>query len=85
MIVIGADIHKRTHALAAIDASTGQLLSEREIAATQQGHLEGLRWARELGYEVVWAIEDCRHVSQRFERSLVAAITARSSSASGQG
>lgn len=73
MIVIGADTHKRTHALAAIDASTGQLLGEREIAATEQGHLEGLRWARELGYEIVWAIEDCRHVSQRFERSLVAA------------
>jgi hypothetical protein len=72
MIVIGADTHKRTHALSAIDASTGQLLSEREIAATEQGHLEGLRWARELGHEVVWAIEDCRHVS-RFERWLVAA------------
>jgi hypothetical protein len=65
--------HKRTHALAAVDASTGQLLGEREIAATEQGHLEGLRWARELGHEIAWAIEDCRHVSQRFERSLVAA------------
>jgi hypothetical protein len=33
--VIGADTHKRTHALAAVDASTGQLLGEREIAATE--------------------------------------------------
>jgi transposase len=32
-----------------------------------------LRWARELGHEIAWAIEDCRHVSQRFERSLVSA------------
>ncbi len=71
MIVIGADTHKRTHALAAIDADTGQLLGEREIAATEQGHLDGLRWAHELGHEIVWAIEDYRHVSQRFERSLV--------------
>jgi transposase len=30
-------------------------------------------WARELGHEIAWAIEGCRHVSQRFERSLVAA------------
>jgi hypothetical protein len=29
------------------------------------------RWAHELGQDVVWAIEDCRHVSQCFERSLV--------------
>ncbi|MFZ2052419.1 MAG: IS110 family transposase [Solirubrobacteraceae bacterium] len=72
MIVIGADTHKRTHALAAVDADTGQLLGEREIAATEQGHLDGLRWAHELGQEIVWAIEDCRHV-QRFERSLVSA------------
>ena len=71
MIVIGADTHKRTHALAAIDADTGQLLGEREITANEQGHLDGLRWARELGHEIAWAIEDCRHVSQRFERSLV--------------
>lgn len=35
MIVIGADTHKRTHALAAIDADTGQLLGEREITATE--------------------------------------------------
>jgi transposase len=73
MIVIGADTHKRTHALAAVDADTGQLLAEREIAATEQGHLDGLRWAHELGQDIVWAIEDCRHVSQRFERSLVSA------------
>jgi transposase len=73
MIVIGADTHKRTHALAAVDADTGQLFGEREIATNEQGHLDGLRWARELGHEIAWAIEDCRHVSQRFERSLVSA------------
>jgi transposase len=56
MIVIGADVHKSTHALAAVDAATGQLLGEREIAARGQGHLEALRWAHELGQELVWAI-----------------------------
>jgi transposase len=73
MIVIGADVHKSTHALAAVDEDSGQLVGEREIAATEQGHLDGLRWARQLGQELVWAIEDCRHVSQRLERALVAA------------
>ncbi len=53
MIVIGADVHKSTHALAAIDAGTGQLLGEREILATEQGHLEALRWAHEFDQEIV--------------------------------
>jgi transposase len=60
MIVIGADVHKSTHSLAAVDAATGQLLGEREIAAREQGHLEALRWAHEIDGEIVWAIEDCR-------------------------
>jgi transposase len=67
MIVIGADTHKSTHALAAVDAATGQLLSEREIPAAEKGHLDALRWAHELDEGIVWAIEDCRHVSQHLE------------------
>jgi hypothetical protein len=62
MIVIGADVHKSTHALAAVDAATGQPLGEREITAREQGHLEALRWGHELGGELVWAIEDCREI-----------------------
>ena len=73
MIVIGADTHKSTHALAAVDAETGQLLGEREITAREAGHTEALRWAHALNTEIVWAIEDCRHVSQRLEHALVAA------------
>jgi transposase len=57
MIVIGADVHKSTHALAAVDANTGQLLAEKEIPAKEQGHLDALRWAHELDAEIVWAIE----------------------------
>jgi hypothetical protein len=33
MIVIGADTHKRTHALAAVDAGTGRVRGKREIKA----------------------------------------------------
>jgi transposase len=73
MIVIGADIHKSSHALAAVDGATAQLLGEREIAAREQGHLEALRWARGLGDEVVWAIEDCRDLSHHLEQALIAA------------
>src|SRR5262245_34761142 len=73
MIVIGADTHKRSHALAAVQLGTGAIASEREIGANEAGHLAALRWARELDDERVWAIEDCRHVSRLLEQALVAA------------
>jgi transposase len=74
MIVIGADIHKSSHALAAVDGTTGALAGEIEIRADEAGHRTGLRWARELGQdERVWAIEDCRHISRRLEHALIAA------------
>ena len=56
MIVIGADTHKATHALVAVDAGSGQVLSEREIPADEAGHLQALRWAHELDSELIWAI-----------------------------
>ena len=73
MIVIGADTHKRTQALAAVDAGTGRQRGAREIKAEEPGHLAAVRWARALDDERVWAIEDCRHVSRRFEEALIAA------------
>src|ERR687896_801722 len=73
MIVIGADTHKRTHALAAVDAGTGRVRGAREIKAEEAGQLAAVRWARGLDGERVWAIEDCRHVSRRLEQALIAA------------
>jgi len=73
MIVIGADIHKRNHMLVAVGAQTGELRSELQIAADEQGHQAALRWARELDEERVWALEDCRQVSRRLEQALLAA------------
>jgi transposase len=73
MIVIGADTHKQTHALEAVDGGTGAVVGERTIGADEAGHLGALRWARELDEERVWAIEDCRHVSRRLEQALIAA------------
>jgi transposase len=73
MIVIGADTHKGSHALAAVDEGTGRVRGSREIRAEEAGHLAAVRWARGLDEERVWAIEDCRHVSRRLEQALLAA------------
>jgi transposase len=73
MIVIGADTHKRSHALAAVDGGTGAVVCQQQIAADDGGHLRALRWARGLDGERVWALEDCRHVSRRLEQALIAA------------
>ncbi len=73
MIVIGADTHKRTHALAAVDEGTGRVRGQRQIEAEEQDHLAALRWARGLDDERVWAIEDCRHVARGLEQTLIAA------------
>ena len=73
MIVIGADTHKGSHALAAVDEGTGRVRGSREIKADDEGHVAAVRWARGLDAERVWAIEDCRHVSRRLEQALLAA------------
>lgn len=73
MIVIGADTHKGSHALAAVDEGTGKVRSSRQIKAEPAGHLAAVRWARELDGERVWAIEDCRACSRRLEQALIAA------------
>ena len=72
-MVIGVDTHKSSHAMAAVAVKTGLLASEREIAASEDGHRQALSWARGLRSERVWAIEDCRHVSRRLEQALIAA------------
>ena len=72
MIVIGADTHKRSHTVAAVDAATGRLLDDQTIAARRRSFDALLIWARGHGGERVWAIEDCRHVSGALERFLLA-------------
>src|SRR4051794_19337588 len=72
MIVIGADTHKDSHTLAAVDAAIGQLLAEVTVRARRRSFEDLLVWARELPGERVGAIEDCRHVSGALERFLLA-------------
>ena len=73
MIVIGADTHKGSHALAAVEAGTGRDRGSRQIQADDAGHLAAVRWARGLDEDRVWAIEDCRSCSRRLEQALLAA------------
>ncbi|UUY02171.1 IS110 family transposase [Svornostia abyssi] len=72
MIVIAADTHKSTHSFSAVDLATGRVLAEKTLGADRAGMLQTLRWAKSLGGEQVWALEDCRHVSSRLERVLIA-------------
>jgi len=71
MIVLGADTHKRSHAIAAVAAPTGELLGEQTVPVGERGFGALLRWARRLDDERVWALEDCRHVSGSLERFLI--------------
>ncbi len=73
MVVVGADVHKRTHTFVAVD-EVGRELGHKRFEATTPGHRAAVRWARErFGVELLWAIEDCRHLSARLERDLLSA------------
>ena len=73
MVVVGADVHKLTHTFVAVD-EVGRELGHRTFPATTAGHQDAVRWARgRFGTEVLWAIEDCRHLSARLERDLLGA------------
>lgn len=72
MIVIGTDPHKLTHTFAAVESQTGELQGSETVQASAAGHERILAWGRALDPERIWAIEDCRHVSGRLERFLVA-------------
>ena len=71
MVVLGADLHKRSHTIVVIDA-TGRQLAEKTIVATDAGHLELRRWAAQWP-DRTWGLEDCRHLSRRLDSELVRA------------
>ena len=72
MITIGIDPHKQSHTAAAVNSPTGELRDQLTIASDQAGHERLIEWARALGEERLFALEDCRHVSGRLERELIA-------------
>jgi transposase len=71
MGVIGADSHKRTHTLVALD-DLGRTLGEKTVAATSDGHFEVVEWAGQWP-GVRFAVEDCRHLTRRLESDLLRA------------
>jgi transposase len=71
VIVIGVDPHKKTHAAAAVGRAAGEVVGELTVTARERGHEELLLWARELGGERLFALEDCRQVSGALERFLI--------------
>ncbi|QIS23564.1 IS110 family transposase [Nocardia terpenica] len=73
MMVIGIDAHKRTHTAVAAD-QLGRKLSARTVGTTSSDHLTLLKWARaQADQERLWALEDCRNMTRRLERDLIAA------------
>jgi transposase len=71
LITIGIDPHKQTHTAAAA-SDVGQQLAEITVGADEAGQRELLAWAHDLGPEIRFALEDCRHVNGRLERFLLA-------------
>src|SRR5436190_22940487 len=67
MIVIGVDVHKHSLTAVAVD-ELGRTLAEHSSASEGGGILA---WARSLGEERLWAVEDCRHVSRGLEQLLL--------------
>src|SRR5205809_8008929 len=68
MIVIGVDVHKHSLTAVAVDELG------RTVAA-RNGPVDAaiLEWARTLGADRLWALEDCRHVTRTLERTLLRA------------
>jgi transposase len=73
VVVVGIDVHKMTHCAVAVDQGGRQLGKPVTVRATDAGHRQLLRWARQTSAEdsVEFAVEDCRHVSGRLERALL--------------
>jgi transposase len=71
VIVIGADTHKHLHTVAAVGDGTGRVLADVTVRARRRSFDDLRRWARGLGHEQIWALEDCRHVSGALGRFLL--------------
>lgn len=54
MVVVGADVHKRTHTFVAVD-EVGKKLGQLTVKADGTGHDKAVRWAQtEFGADLVW-------------------------------
>jgi transposase len=53
MVVVGADVHKRSHTFVAVDEA-GRQLGQLTVRADCKGHDKAIRWAQRG-----WGVEDC--------------------------
>ena len=51
MIVLGADAHKRSHTIAGVSATAGELVGEQTVGVGARGFAALLSWARGLAGE----------------------------------
>jgi transposase len=72
VIVVGIDPHKKTHTAVAVGGATGAEVASITVKARAKGHERLLTWARSLDDELLFAVEDCRHVSGNLQRFLLA-------------
>lgn len=56
-VIGGVDTHGRTHHAAALSATTGKLLADREFPATPVGYVHLLCWLRSFGHVTAVGIE----------------------------
>src|SRR5579863_1965371 len=71
MVTLGADTHKASHTIVAVD-ELGRSLGETTVAATEAGHRTLIAWAAQFP-ERRFALEDVRHLSRRLEADLIRA------------
>ncbi|GGY10408.1 hypothetical protein GCM10010358_73710 [Streptomyces minutiscleroticus] len=66
------DGHKRTRTSVAAD-ELGRCQDGPTVAATTEGHGRALSWIGRFGPQILVAVEDCRHLTPRFEVDLLTA------------
>ena len=68
---VGADTHKSTHVLVAIDES-GRTIRTRTVPNTPDGWATGLTWAREQQQPIQWGVENSGSLGKGFAQFLLA-------------
>jgi transposase len=72
MVTIGIDAHKRSHTAVACDEH-GRELAQRRTGTSSAEHRALIAWSAAVGEQRRFAVEDCRALSRRLERDLLAA------------
>jgi transposase len=73
MMLLGIDPHTDSHTVVAVDQA-GRQLDQATVPTRTLGHGQLVSWARRRWPEErTWAVQDCRHVTGRLERDLLAA------------